>query len=405
MNNVKQFSLSTLVVSILLATGCTSMTKSGPGVLSNLIDEANNNGVGLESNAINSYPNYLQPYIDKNKRSGSRDQVLINMQAGVEAMKYGDHVITRRLMEDAYNRIETVYANNKAAKAARSNYVEESNKDFKGEPYERAMVGYYLGMADLLNNDLQSAKASFSWGEYQDTLSASEEFQSDMDSLVFLRGWAKHCSGESSSAKEDFEQSHQSVPNQANLLVLVETGGAPVKYTSGEHDEVLKFKAAPDSYASPTTITYNNNRHYLNKLEDLAHQATTRGGREIDAVLAGKASFKDSTNTAANVAAGVGLGALSVANAYAQAGDLDSMRNAGGIGAVFGLFSLASSAISKATTPSADTRQWDNLPHFILAKSLALDINDPLSKVVINGVSVTPQKTGQCYLAWHRVES
>ncbi|GAC13827.1 hypothetical protein [Aliiglaciecola lipolytica] len=407
MDSVKQLPLISIFVASTLAAGCASVTKTQPGILSNLLDEANNSAGKQVSNSPQTHPVYLQPYIAQNKKTGLRDQVLVNMRAGVTALEHGDHHITRRLMEDAYTRIETIYADNKAAKAARSNYVEEANKDFKGEPYERAMVGYYLGIADMLNDNLQSAKTAFSWGEYQDTMSAGEEYQADMTSLMFLRGWAKHCAGETSAAKDDFAAANLTPQQNANLLVLIESGQGPVKYASGKHSEKLKFKAAPQTDNGFIKIKFNEQNFYPDKIEDLVHQATTRNGRSIDAILQGKAEFKDSTKNVADVAAATATASLTYANVSSMYGDHNSAQNASAIGALFALGSLVAGAMSENTIPEADTRQWNNLPRFIHAQTMFADDDYALSDIVVSGefgeVKIKPQQTGQCYFAWHKV--
>ncbi|MEC8183119.1 MAG: hypothetical protein VX123_13805 [Pseudomonadota bacterium] len=48
-----------------------------------------------------------------------------------------------------------------AAGLARSNFAREDVKDFKGEPFERAMVFYYLGLSYLALGDFENARASF----------------------------------------------------------------------------------------------------------------------------------------------------------------------------------------------------------------------------------------------------
>lgn len=412
MKNKQSLSITCIAVIAALSSGCASVTNTQPGILTNLIDEANNRGTSaLSSDELLPPPSYLQPYIKENARSGLRDQVLVNMKAGVTAMKYGDHKITRRLMEDAYNRIETIYADNKAAKAARSNYVEEANKDFKGEPYERAMVGYYLGLSDMLSDDLQSAKSSFSWGEYQDTLAASEEYQGDMNSLVFLRGWAKQCAGESYDAKDDFRQAGFQAPSDANLLVLVESGKAPVKYAAGEHSEVLKFKAADGDYASSINVQIADKSYTPKKVEDLVFQATTRGGRHFDAVLEGKANFKETTDDVADAAATGAIISAVASQAGLLSGDMDFAQGAGIASVGLGMISLFSSAMSENTVAEADTRQWNNLPRYIHVMPLSIDglggLDEESSEVVIKSNSgttkVTPVKTGNCYLAWQRI--
>lgn len=409
MNYTKQVTSLSLIIPLLLLSGCESTTKTKPGVLSNLISEANNSELAGKLGSLESSPDYLSPYLAENQKTGLRDQVLVNMKAGVAALQQGDYHITRRLMEDAYNRIETLYADNEAAKAARSNYVEEANKDFKGEPYERAMVGYYLGLSDMLSGDLQSAKSSFGWGEYQDTLSTNEHFQSDMSSLVFLRGWAKHCADEQASAQADFAASGINVSDNANLLVLIESGKAPLKYATGEHSEKLKFKAVEHDSSSTWQLNFDNTYFYPNQLEDLLHQATTRGGRPIDAILAGKAEFKETTKNVADSALIGAVAATTYSQAQAYSGDYNSSYNASMVGAALGLASLIANVMSENTVPKADTRQWENLPRFIFGETLRVNDWETPPQIILAGentrTELHPLPTGKCYLAWHRVNS
>ncbi len=407
MTQLQRISIAVAALITALGSGCASLSSTQPGVLANLIDEANNSRNEFNANLEEARPSYLEPYIAENNESGLRDQVLINMTAGVEALQHGDYHITRRLMEDAYNRIETIYADNENAEAARSKFAEEANKDFKGEPYERAMVGYYLGLTDMIEDDLQSAKSSFGWGEYQDTLTAHEEFQADMNSLVFLRGWARQCAGEHSSAREDFESSGI-VPNENdNLLVLIETGQGPIKYSEGEHNEVLKFKSSSFDVPVGVKVNYNNRYFEPTQIEDLVFQATTRGGRAFDDILEGKANFKDTAENISDTTLALGVASTMVGSTHQSYGDYDSANTAGALGLAFTAISLFSQIAADQTTPAADTRQWNNLPRYLHAKTLNYKAGDAIELAVESQFGKTviePQETGKCYLAWHRVE-
>ena len=61
-----------------------------------------------------------------------------------------------RRSTEALDRIEAVYADNAKAEAARSKFTKENAKDFKGEPYERAMAYYYRGLAYLAEGDYRT---------------------------------------------------------------------------------------------------------------------------------------------------------------------------------------------------------------------------------------------------------
>jgi hypothetical protein len=225
----------------------------------------------------------------------------------------------------------------------------------------------------LMQGDYENARASFKGGQLQDSLADDQKYAADFASLQWLEGWADHCLGQPNTAQEKFAAAAQMRPGllppppDARLLLIAESGTGPVKVGEGQHKEKLTFQAgelAPQGpifelagQTMPTPVA-----------EDLLMQASTRGGRQIDGILNGKAQFKDTTQTVADVGL---IGGSSLAQANYQ--DMQ-MRNAYGTGpntantamAVFSLGMMAaglvSQAVSAATTPEADTRYWDNLP-------------------------------------------
>jgi hypothetical protein len=95
--------------------------------------------------------------------------------------------------------------------------------------------------------------------------------------------------------------------------------------------------------------------------DDLGFQATTRGGRVMDHVLANKAVFKATTDAAGDV--GIIGGAIA-----AQSRDHTTQDVGLGILAA----GIVTKIVSGATTPAADTRGWDNLPHYLSFAALEL---------------------------------
>ncbi|MEC8062198.1 MAG: hypothetical protein VX168_07365, partial [Pseudomonadota bacterium] len=153
------------------------------------------------------------------------------------------------------------------------------------------MVFFYLGLSYLALGDFENARASFKAGEYQDSLSRAEKYQADFALLNFLAGWAAHCAGRPAAA-DSFAAATRYRPGLtapapgANRLTLFEAGGGPIKWAAGAHRQLLKLRAglAPRLPAPAAPLV---------KAADLYHQASTRGGRAVDAVLAGKAVFKE----------------------------------------------------------------------------------------------------------------
>ncbi len=135
---------------------------------------------------------------------GERNAVLNFNRVGLAAMQTGRYDLAERAFDAALIRIEQIYSNDPQARKAKSKFAAESVKDFKGEPYERAMAYYYRGLLFLRTGDFENARASFIAGEYQDTVAEKEEYSSDFDSLVFLAGWASRCANDPAKADEYF---------------------------------------------------------------------------------------------------------------------------------------------------------------------------------------------------------
>jgi hypothetical protein len=121
----------------------------------------------------------------------------------------------------------------------------------------------------------------------------------------------------------------------------------------------------------------------VNSYDDLTFQATTRGGRVMDYILANKAVFKGATDTFGNAA--LIAGGILAASQHGQ-------HNAGDeVGAGLLVAGLIGKIVSAATTPAADTRMWENLPNLLGfaalhlppgAHTAAVDFIDPNNRVV-----------------------
>jgi len=194
-------------------------------------------------------PAYLKPWIDKDKEWGQQHRVLLQMAAGRAALMRGDWAQAEGLFADAQREVETIYADNPKAQEARRLFVPESTKDFKGDPYERSMLGIYLGLIDLARGDFDNARAGFRFAQLQDTMSASEQYQDDMALAQYLVGWAYWCEGSRQSAAEEFERARKlrpqlKIPQPGDrLLLLAEVGSAPIKFRAGEYGELQRMRA------------------------------------------------------------------------------------------------------------------------------------------------------------------
>jgi hypothetical protein len=313
---------------------------------------------------------------------GPRNRVLNQMRGGLAAFEAGADDIAAASFDDALNRIESIYADNPTAEKARSNFVPERQKDFKGESYERAMAFYYRGLIFLAQGDYGNARAVFQGGQLQDAFAEDQRYQSDFAILDVLSGWASQCEGNDVLAREFYRRATETRPGihipaaSDRILAIADMGLAPIKYGEGEYDEYL-------SYAEPEPVP-EASAHFMaggvaypaHSGEDLHWQATTRGGRQVDKVLAGKAQFKD-------VTAGVAVASLYLADAaldIAAWSSWDDDHDGGddtddalAWAAGFALIGIGSMVVSESTKPEADTRYWDNLPAHIDYTTLPAD--------------------------------
>jgi hypothetical protein len=109
--------------------------------------------------------------------------------------------------------------------------------------------------------------------------------------------------------------------------------------------------------------------------DDLAYQATTRGGRVMDHILGNKAVFKSTTDTAGNVAMIGGLATAAASND----------RTVQGVGLGIAAVGLLSKLVSSATVPEADTRTWDNLPRYLSFVCVPLPVGQHVATIQFLG--------------------
>ena len=304
-------------------------------------------------------PASLQPYYDTLLQEGEWGAVLNLQRLGLEAIDQGHLDVAARALDAAIARIELIYANSDSAKKARSMWSSEGVKDFKGEPYERAMAYYYRGLLFMAEGDYENARASFRSAEYQDTISNDETYAGDFGLMSLLAGWASTCAGDPGMASDLYQRAATQQPEglkpppaDRTTLLLVESGMSPVKTATGGYGEALKLQPGDNPFVAALA-----NDKELPVLGNLGWQASTLGGRQIDVILGGKASFRKGADTVG----GIGIQGAT----YAV-----SMDNGGGAAGALLVVGIASVLISSATKARADTRHWDNLPDRIYGEFL-----------------------------------
>jgi hypothetical protein len=294
-------------------------------------------------------------------RAPQEDRVMWQYRTAAVAMREARFGEAKRLLDETIATIEGIYGRDKRAKNARTYLGAESSKTFIGEPYERVMAYFYRGILYWMDGEPDNARACFRSAQVHDADAENNTYASDYVLLDYLDGYAstKLSADGSDALKRARAHSAQSTlqdyDRQANVLVFVEYGNGPRKTAAGSQREKLRFRPSHSATQS-ASISIAGQTIAAKPFDDLYYQATTRGARVIDHILAGQAKFRESTDKIGDAA--LLTGALLVRKQGRKS-------NADEIGAGLLLFGLASKLISSATNPRADTRAWDNLPQYL----------------------------------------
>lgn len=335
---------------------------------------------------LSDKPEPLKPMYAKAMAEGKGNFVLNHLQIGIAAMELGDYALAESSLDQALLHIESVYANTESAAQARSLWHEEGAKDFKGEPYERAMAYYYRGLLYMLREDYENARACFKSGILQDAFAEEEQRQCDFALLLFLEGWASLRLGDKDLAHAAFAELKKLRPDfplpqdDDNTLILLETGTAPRKVADGVGHAALKYRRGKLFNEDRVNLNLTQGARQAYPMEDIFFQARTRGGRPIDKILEGKAVFLESGLK-------IGTALTDTASTVILASTLFSNHSSAtaNIGAAIGGVGGVVTIIAMNAKPHADTRYWRNLPDLVHVYTL----RDTGNKEIVTGFTST----------------
>jgi tetratricopeptide (TPR) repeat protein len=317
---------------------------------------------------------------------GRENQALYAMRAGLAAMYIGDFPLAARTLDMAIADVDSLMAGAKAAQRASGKFVGEQEKWFKGENYERSALFFFRGLLYLTTNDFGNAAACFKRAQLYDiTGDDSPRFGGDWYSCEWALALAAYKQGFPDEAQQAMERAAKfstrqgnappPEPNQ-NVLVVVLTGGGPIKTRAGQYGERLVYVEGPNPVYEVEIRQGDRVLARSAPAERLYVQASTRGTRQVDYLLAGKANFKQGTGTAAAV---LGAGAVVASQ----------QKNGGTAAGILAGLALVSALVSSATTPEADIRTWENLPHSVFLIGLTLSPGE--QKLEVRGIGPYPR--------------
>jgi len=290
-----------------------------------------------------------------------RDKLLWQYRLALAEMRRGEFEVAKPLLDDALLTLNGLYGKDSEARKSRRLFQQEAKKTFIGEPYERAMAFYYRGIIYWRDGEMDNARACFRSAEFEDSDAENGEYMCDYTLFDYLDGFASaKLGGDGSDAFKRSEESARGAKpprydTKVNALLFMDFGPGPLKYGAGEYGEELRFRI-PESPVKSIQIQLGRELANIKWADDLGFQATTRGGRVMDYVLANKAVFKKTTDT---------LGDAAIISGAILASGHNHNSKADEVGAGLMIAGLLSKIASAATTPEADTRCWEALPQFL----------------------------------------
>jgi tetratricopeptide (TPR) repeat protein len=272
----------------------------------------------------------------------------------------------------AYEVINSVGVNN-GGRTLGAVLVDEKIKVWKGEPYERAMANFYLGVIYYMRQDYNNARAAFENAlfklrDYADAGNDKDyhDVESNFAPAILMLAKSFQRLGRDDLAKANLDKVRNLRPelreladydrnNSSNLLLVVDFGYAPQKVTDFD-GALVGFSPTPGQAGvipEPRVLVDGRDLHGMWRPPvDLLALAQDRKWQSIDTIRAVKSAL------GTGLIAGGAVEGIRGANGHGARQRTDLMVAAGLIG---------SGLLLKATS-QADVRQWEMLPRttFIL---------------------------------------
>lgn len=284
---------------------------------------------------------------------------------------------------EAYRVMNDVAAYEHQQKQAQSFFHSESVKVYKGDPYERMLNSFYLGLVYAQQEDWDNALACMKNALLADSFGEDEDNYSDFVPLYILASFIERKRNHPTKAQEQMDQAwkryekfiepgsvYSDFTEMTPQLLVCSLGRGPIKYRVGAYGEELRFARSPRRWEEIEVIVDGVSvyRQHRDVGHSIFFQAVTRGKRYMDRLLKRKVTVKSGLLKA-------GDSVYQKARDEAAKGDQKD---------AFGLNILGTilKAASKVTNPSADARHWSLLPDEILICPLDLKKGPHQLKIV-----------------------
>lgn len=321
-----------------------------------------------------------QDKLEKLSKETNEDFVLNNCRLGSTALGAYDLDEAEAAFLRAYEVINSVGVN-QGGRSLGAALVDEKIKIWKGEPYERAMANFYLGLTYYIRHDYDNARAAFEnalfklrdYTDESDKNHGYREQESNFVVAMLMLGKSWQRLGREDMARQTFDRvtqlrsdmrvlADEKLNGESNLLLVVDFGYGPQKVADAD-GSLVGFWPPPvraGLIPRPRVLVDGKNTGDPASFEptiDLLAMAQDRRWQDIDTIRAIKSTLGTASLIGSGVMAGKGLSE----HGSDQSRDL---AIAAGL-AVAGMALKASS--------QADVRYWEMLPRTVFVLPLHVD--------------------------------
>jgi tetratricopeptide (TPR) repeat protein len=345
----------------------------------------------------------LKPLADKT----DENYVLNNARLGSTTLADYDLDDAESAFLNAYEVINATGVNS-GGRGAAAAIISEKMKVWKGEPFEKAMVNYYLGIVYYMRHDYENARAAFEnslfklrdYGESKNKSDEYRKIETDFALGYLMLAKAQQRLGEEDAARKSFDRvielrpQLKSVANErrnaeSNVLLIVDFGFGPRRVTSEYDGAFVGFAPRPQDVGpvplphvtvDGKPVTGPRTANYDLPPVDLLALAQDKRWQDIDTIRATKDI--------------IGTG-LIAGGAYEGIHAARHERHQGQNAAIAaGL--IATGVLLKASS-QADTRTWEMLPR----TSFVIPLTLPPGK---HDITVDFPEARSQYPTWRNLE-
>lgn len=256
----------------------------------------------------------------------------------------------------------------------------EQNKVFKGDNHERAIFYALFAMSFIERGEYEDALRCVKNGLLADASTEDEAWSSDFGLLHYL-GYIAARHAKDTASEEEYKREYLNTLKRQgrtvdiegnswaalvdetplpNAFMVVWSGEPPTFHRGGTHHEIRYIVPGKDELTLLTIEAPEAQPVAAPRgLGDVNFQATTRGGREMDDVLANKALLKSGMEASRNILLVLGTASFVAAAAQSDANVQGILYIVGGVSFALG---IGFHVVGALVNSEADIRAWRNLP-------------------------------------------